>query len=205
MCLKFSVLALHSLWCLNPNLWSRGSSFCLSSHHPTDIWVVSILCCDEATIHLSACSKQLCLPCTNLAPTNINYPLPRGFPGGSSGEEPACRRNRCKRHRFHPCVRKEENGNSLHPQEEEMAIHSSILAWRIPWTEEPGGLPSVGSQRVRQDWNDLARTYTHQALTTCQIPSWALFMSVGWILTVTRWVWWVFLPLYGWESSGPTK
>ena len=31
-----------------------------------------------------------------------------------------------------------------------MAIHSSILAWRIPWTEEPGGLQSMGSQRVRQ-------------------------------------------------------
>ena len=34
------------------------------------------------------------------------------------------------------------------PQEEEMATHSSILAWRIPWTEEPGGLQSMGSQRV---------------------------------------------------------
>ena len=32
--------------------------------------------------------------------------------------------------------------------EEEMATHSSILAWEIPWTEEPGGLQSVGSQRV---------------------------------------------------------
>ena len=31
------------------------------------------------------------------------------------------------------------------PLEEEMATHSSVLAWRIPWTEEPGGLPSVGS------------------------------------------------------------
>ena len=31
------------------------------------------------------------------------------------------------------------------------ATHSSILAWRIPWTEEPGGLQSIGSQRVRQD------------------------------------------------------
>ena len=37
------------------------------------------------------------------------------------------------------------------PLEEEMAIHSSILAWRIPWTEEPGGLQSLGSQRDRQD------------------------------------------------------
>ena len=37
------------------------------------------------------------------------------------------------------------------PLEEEMATHSSILAWRIPWMEEPGGLQSVGSQRVRHD------------------------------------------------------
>jgi len=35
------------------------------------------------------------------------------------------------------------------PLEEGMATHSSILAWRIPWTEEPGGLQSMGSQRVR--------------------------------------------------------
>ena len=38
------------------------------------------------------------------------------------------------------------------PQEEEMATHSSTLAWRIPWTEEPGGLQSMGSQRVGHDW-----------------------------------------------------
>ena len=35
--------------------------------------------------------------------------------------------------------------------EREMATHSSILAWRIPWKEEPGGLQSIGSQRVRHD------------------------------------------------------
>ena len=35
--------------------------------------------------------------------------------------------------------------------EKEMATHSRILAWRIPWTEEPGGLQSVGSQRVGDD------------------------------------------------------
>ena len=35
--------------------------------------------------------------------------------------------------------------------EKEMATHSSILAWRIPWTEEPSRLPSMGSQRVRHD------------------------------------------------------
>ena len=37
------------------------------------------------------------------------------------------------------------------PLEKEMATHSSILVWEIPWTEEPGGLQSVGSQRVRHD------------------------------------------------------
>ena len=38
------------------------------------------------------------------------------------------------------------------PLEKEMATHSSILAWRIPWTEEPGGLQSTGSQRVGHNW-----------------------------------------------------
>ena len=37
------------------------------------------------------------------------------------------------------------------PLEKEMAAHSSVLAWRTPWTEEPGGLQSLGSQRVRHD------------------------------------------------------
>ena len=38
------------------------------------------------------------------------------------------------------------------PLEKEMATHSRILAWRIPWTEKPGGLQSTGSQRVGHDW-----------------------------------------------------
>ena len=40
-----------------------------------------------------------------------------------------------------------------------MATHSSILAWRIPWTEEPGRLQSMGSQRAGHDWSDLAWTH----------------------------------------------
>ena len=44
------------------------------------------------------------------------------------------------------------------PLEKEMATHSSILAWRIPWTEEPGRLHSTGSQRVGHDF-----TFTQQA------------------------------------------
>ena len=43
-----------------------------------------------------------------------------------------------------------------HALEKEMATHSSVLAWRIPGTGEPGGLPSLGSHRVGHDWSDLA-------------------------------------------------
>ena len=44
------------------------------------------------------------------------------------------------------------------PLEKEMATHSSVLAWRIPWTEEPGGLQSMGWQRIRHDWVTNANT-----------------------------------------------
>ena len=49
------------------------------------------------------------------------------------------------------------------PLEEEMATQSSLLAWRIPWTEESGGLQSVGSQRVG---NDRACTHAHLSIFT---------------------------------------
>ena len=47
------------------------------------------------------------------------------------------------------------------PQEEGTATHSSVLAWRIPWTEEPDVLQSKGSQRVGHDWSNSACTHTH--------------------------------------------
>ena len=71
-----------------------------------------------------------------------------GFPGGASSKQPACQCRRSKRCAF------EEAQVSLgweDPLEEDMAAHSSILAWRIPWTEEPGGLQPIRSQRVRND------------------------------------------------------
>ena len=55
------------------------------------------------------------------------------------------------------------------PLEKGMAIHSSILAWRIPWTEEPDGLRSMGLQRVGHDWA------TNTATTT--MNSWPLLLS----------------------------
>ena len=50
------------------------------------------------------------------------------------------------------------------PLEKQLATHSSILAWGIPWTEEPGGLQSTGWQRDRHDLSDWARTHTCCAL-----------------------------------------
>ena len=52
------------------------------------------------------------------------------------------------------------------PLEEGMATHFNILAWRIPWTEEPGKLQSMGLQTVRHSWNDLAAAVA-QLLQSC--------------------------------------
>ena len=49
------------------------------------------------------------------------------------------------------------------PLKERVATHSSILAWRIPQTEEPGGLQSMGTQRARNDWSNLA--HAHDGIT----------------------------------------
>ena len=88
-----------------------------------------------------------------------------GFPGGSDGKESAC-----------------SAGDLVRSLEEERATHYSILSWRIPWTEEPGGLQSMGSQRVRHDWV----TITHNI--KCILPSISLFSS----LNYPGWVGWSF-------------
>ena len=72
------------------------------------------------------------------------------FPGGTSGKESICKCGRWKTCWFDPWVGKI-------PWRKEMVTHSSILAWRIPWTEEPGGLQSIGLQRV----NTTEHTHTH--------------------------------------------
>ena len=50
----------------------------------------------------------------------------------------------------------------FHALEKEMATHSSVLAWRIPGMEEPGGLPSMGSHRVGHNWSNLAAAAGHE-------------------------------------------
>ena len=61
------------------------------------------------------------------------------------------------------------------PLKEEMATHSSIPAWRIPWTEEPGGFQSMGLKRVGHDW--VANTYTFPPVQPPSLDSWE-FSSV---------------------------
>ena len=53
------------------------------------------------------------------------------------------------------------------PLEEGMETHSSILAWRIPWTEEPGGQQSIASQTVEHDWVTKHNTYNNTASNVC--------------------------------------
>ena len=61
------------------------------------------------------------------------------------------------------------------PLEEEIATHSSILACKIPWTEEPGGLQSMGSQRVGHGWAQRAHAHTHTHTHTHTCPSNRIF------------------------------
>ena len=57
-----------------------------------------------------------------------------------------------------------------------MATHSCVLAWRILWTEEPGGLLSMGSHRVGYDWSDLAcmRALEKEMATHSSVPAWSI-------------------------------
>ena len=76
------------------------------------------------------------------------------FPGGSVGEESACNAG--------------DPGlipGGEDPLEKEVATHSGILAWEIPWTEEPGGLQSMGSQELDMT-EQLNRNHHHHPLPT---------------------------------------
>ena len=68
-------------------------------------------------------------------------------------------------------------------KEKEMATHSGILVREIPFTEAPGGLWSMGSQRVRHDWSDLAPTQPHFSMLVC-------FLSVPVLLSIySTYIW----------------
>ena len=75
-----------------------------------------------------------------------------------------------------------------------MAPHSSTLAWKIPWTGEPGGLPSLGSHRVRHDWSDLLHIYVAETIfissTDLEGPLWSflgLNTLIKYLICSTSW------------------
>ena len=71
----------------------------------------------------------------------------------------------------------------IYPTEKVMAPHSSTLAWKIPWMEEPGGLQSMGSLRVGHDWSDSAAA----AVAAAYIPELELKRPETWKYNRIRW------------------
>ena len=86
--------------------------------------------------------------------SNRPYLISMGFPGGPNSKESACNTG-------DPCSILDWGD----PLEKGMTTHSSILAQRIPWTREPGGLQSTGSQRVRHNWVTNTTMHTHNWIT----------------------------------------
>ena len=114
-----------------------------------------------------------------------------GFPGDSDGKEFTCSAGDMG---SIPGLGKSPGEGTGYPLqysclvEKEMATHSSILAWRILWTEEPGGLLCMGSHRVRHNWSDLACMHalekemaTHSNILTWRIPG---TEEPGWLLSM---------------------
>ena len=87
----------------------------------------------------------------------------RGFPGVASGKNPTANAEN-KRHGCSLWAQVYKGTSQAlgqeDPLEEAMSTHSSILAWKITWTEEPGRLQSIRLQQVRHDWNNIACTHT---------------------------------------------
>ena len=83
-----------------------------------------------------------------------------GFPGDASGKEPTCQCRRHKRLRSDPWVKKITWRRKWQPT-------AVLLPGEFPWTEKPGRLQSIGLQRVRHDWNNLACTYFCFAYSFC--------------------------------------
>ena len=145
-------------WCLTPSRASilRGPGWSLESHM-TQPWkshdsALEVTCYHVGTLRTGSSVHWF----RGRIFLETSYHGIRAFPSGSVVKNP-------------PAMQEPQEiwvGSLGHedPLEEGMATHSSILAWRIPWTEEPGGQQSLGSQRVRHDWSNL--TYTHHGSST---------------------------------------
>ena len=145
-------------------------------------YLIVVLICISLIIsdaeHLLMCLLIIYMSCSEkcLCKCDAPYPTPVLLPGKSHG----------RRSLVGCCPWGLEESDTterlhFHALEKEMATHSSVLAWRIPGTGEPGGLPSMGSHRVGHDWSDLAAA--------------AYELFIVWILTPWQWLHWkYFLP-----------
>ena len=112
----------------------------------------------------------------------IVHTHPNGIPRWLSGKDSTCQFRRCRR-------------QSLGLEdllEKGMATHSSILAWRIPWTDEPGSLWSIGLQIIRHDWvTEHTHTLPNSTWTVCKYSYYIIkpFMS---FLSGRNKKWWRF-------------
>ena len=115
-----------------------------------------------------------------------DYVLIRGFPDSSVVKNPPARQKTQKT--WVQSLDQED------PLEEGMATHSSILVWRILWTEEPGGLQCMGSQRVRHSWSDLAHTHVKclDLVSAANI----------WTATIIATIWLPAFPIHVWAPQG---
>ena len=117
--------------------------------------------------------------------------------------------------RFVPPAVWETRVQSLHwedPLEEEVTTHSSTLAWKIPWMEEPGRLQSTGSQRVRHNWatppSFLWVVYPHYCMQLWIVSSHSILgmyhnlLSLLWLVSYCEWLcsehlvyasWWIYV------------
>ena len=130
-----------------------------------------------------------------------------GFLGGPNGKEPTCLCRKLNGQETRVWFLGQED-----LLEEGMTTYSNILGWRIPWTEEPGGPQSMGSQRVSHDWSNLSHTHTHTHTRAYYCPaepcscliyhSWMNFYLFEQQIPLTLWSLWasfqndIFLHMY---------
>ena len=99
---------------------------------------------------------------SQVSPSQVSGHFPGGLPTchWQVGKGPTCRLRKHKKHGFIP---------SKVPLEEEMVTYSTILAFRIPWTEEPGRLQSTGSPRIGHNGSDLAVMHAYVNIYICSL------------------------------------
>ena len=134
---KYSIIDIFHILLIKDSCRKHTEHFTVGSKHT--IWCTRFL---TGTWHFSSPTNTWQLSHTIFIIRCVSLFL-LGFPGGDSGKEPTCQ---SMQETQETRIRYLDWEEAL---EEGMATHSSILAWRIPWTEEPGGLQSVGSHKVR--------------------------------------------------------